>query len=136
MAPHAKKAVSSQPIPFWIYSMISGNAQVVNAFLTEVRESKQPFSALAVWFAIAAHLELDTGVLTCSQRQLAKTAGMNVGEVNRALDILVKMGTLIREERGRYRVHPSVMWRGQLALRGQAEETAPRLTLVEGGRED
>jgi len=116
--------------------MFSAHAQTVTAFLNDVRESKQPFSVLAIWFAIAAHLELDTGVLTCSQRQLAKTAGMNVGDVHRALDILVGMGVLIREEKGRYRVHPSVMWRGQLVTRGQAEETTPTLTLVPGGRTD
>jgi len=116
--------------------MFSANAQTIHSFLAEVRSSRQPFSVLAVWLAIAGHLEFDTGILTCSQRQLAKTAGMTVGDVHKALDILVAMGSLIREERGRYRVHPSVMWRGQLSERGQAEEAAPRLTLVEGGRED
>jgi len=116
--------------------MLSANAQTINAFLTEVRSSRQPFSVLAVWFAIAAHLEFDTGELTCSQRQLAKTAGMTAGDVHKALDILVAMGVLIREQKGRYRVHPSAMWRGQLSARGQAEETVPRLTLVEGGKAD
>lgn len=114
--------------------MFAANTQTITAFLNDVRESKQPFSVLAVWFAIAGHLELDTGVLTCSQRQLAKTAGMDVSDVHKALDILVRMGALLREERGRYRVHPSVMWRGQLVTRGQAEETTPALTLVPGGR--
>jgi len=116
--------------------MLASNAQTISAFLQEVRMSGQPFSVLAVWLAITAHLERDTGVLTCSQRQLAKTAGMAVGDVHRALDRLVSLGVLIREERGKYRVHPSAMWRGHLDIRGQAEETAPRLTLVEGGKID
>src|SRR3954465_15597470 len=128
MSLHAKKAVGSHRLPFWVFTMFAANTQPITAFLNDVRESKQPFSVLAVWFAIAGHLELDTGVLTCSQRQLAKTAGMTVGEVHRALDILVAMGTLIREQKGRYRVHPSIMWRGQLSVRGEVEETAPKLT--------
>ena len=43
---------------------------------------------------------------------------------------------LLKEGRGVYRVHPSVMWRGELAKRGQAEAGAPVLTLVGRGRED
>src|SRR3954447_13419820 len=95
MSPHARKAVGSQQLSFWVFTMFSAHAQTVTAFLNDVRESKQPFSVLAAWFAIAAHLELDTGVLTCSQRQLAKTAGMDPRDVRRALDILVGMGVLI-----------------------------------------
>ncbi len=52
--------------------------------------------------------------MTCSQRQLAKTAGMAVNDVHKALDALVDMEVLIQEERGKYRVHPSAMWRGEL----------------------
>src|SRR3954447_26571186 len=102
----------------------------------EVRACSKPFSTLAVWFTISGFLERDTGVLTCTQRQLAKAAGMAVGDVHRALDALVAMGVLLREEKGKYRVHPSAMWRGQLEKRGQAEETAPMLTLVDGGKRD
>jgi hypothetical protein len=134
MAPSRKKAVESRPLPFWSYAMLAADVSTMSAFLEEVRACSKPFSTLAVWFAISAFIERDTGVLTCSQRQLARAAGMAVGDVSRALEQLVSMGALIREERGKYRVHPSVMWRGTLDRRGQAEETAPRLTLVEGGK--
>jgi len=136
MAPFAKKGVESRPLRFWGFVMLSANEQAINAFIEGARVSGQPFSVLAVWFALGAHLERDTGFLTCSQRQLAKTAGMAVGEVHRAIDKLVEMGVLLREEKGKYRVHPSSMWRGGLDRRGEAEETAPRLTLVEGGKAD
>ena len=59
---------------------------------------------------------------------------MTQGDVHRALERLIEMGVLLREGRGGYRVHPSVMWRGELAKRGQAEAGAPVLTLVEGGK--
>lgn len=136
MPPPTRKAVHSHPTPLWVYVMMSANVKTVTAFLEGARASGQPFSVLAAWFAMAAHLELDTGILTCSQRQLARTAGMTPGEIHRAIDKLVEMGALIRMEGGKYKVHPSVMWRGQLSQRGQAEETAPRLTLLEGGKED
>lgn len=116
--------------------MLAADVPTMSAFLEEVRACSKPFSTLAVWFTISGFLERDTGVLTCSQRQLAKAAGMAVGDVHRALDALVEMGVLLREERGKYKVHPSAMWRGQLSARGQAEEVSPRLTLVEGGKSD
>jgi hypothetical protein len=33
-----------------------------------------------------------------------------------------------------YRVHPSVMWRGELAKREQLEKATPKLTVVDGGK--
>jgi hypothetical protein len=136
MAPHTKKAVESRPLPFWRFVMLAADIEQMTSFLHEVRSSERSSSIFAVFLAISAFVERDTGALTCSQRQLARTAGVNIGDVYRALERLIEMRVLIREGKGKYRVHPSVMWRGQLALRGQAEETAPRLTLVEGGRED
>jgi len=32
------------------------------------------------------------------------------------------MGALIKQDRGRYKVHPALMWRGQLMRRGKLEE--------------
>jgi len=116
--------------------MVAADAKTANAFIRGARASGQPFSVFAVWYAITAHVERDTGFLACSQRQLAKTAEMAVGDVHRAIDKLVDMGVLIREERGRYRVHPSIMWNGQLELRGKAEEQSPTLTLIPGGRSE
>ena len=49
---------------------------------------------------------------------------------------LVEMGALIKQDRGRYKVHPALMWRGQLMRRVKYEEGMPNLTLVDGGRED
>jgi hypothetical protein len=137
MAPDRKEPVDSRPIPFWGYTMLTSDAKLANAFIRGARESGLPFSVFAVWYAIIAHLERDTGILTCTQRQpLARTAEMAVGDVHRAIDKLVATGVLLREERGRCRVHPSVMWRGELARRGRAEEDTPKLTLVDGGRMD
>jgi hypothetical protein len=44
------------------------------------------------------------------------------------------MGVLLRESRGRYRVHPAVMWKGELVKREKVAAVTPNLTLVEGGK--
>lgn len=116
--------------------MLAANVETVSAFLHEVKTGGRPFSTLAVWYALAPYVQRETGEITCSQRQLARTASVTLGDVRRAIIRLVEMGVLLKEGKGKYRIHPSVMWRGQLVSRGQAEEAAPRLTLVEGGKTD
>lgn len=116
--------------------MLAADLETMSAFLHRVKAGSRPYSTLAVWNILPAFLEWDTGALNASQRQLAKAAGVTPGDVSRAIDRLVELGVLIREEKGKYRVHPSAMWKGGLERRGHAEETTPRLTLVEGGRAD
>ncbi len=120
----------------WGFVMVAANVETISVFLHEIRAGARPYSTLAVWLAIAPYVRRDTGAVDCSQRQLAKTAGVAQSDVSRALERLVEIGVLLKERRGHYRVHPSVMWRGELAKRGQAEAGAPALTLVEGGRAD
>ena len=83
---------------------------------------------------MAPFIRCDAGELLCTQLTLAKTADVSTGDVQRAVARLVEIGALLREGRGQYRVHPSVMWRGELAKREQAEAGTPVLTLVEGGK--
>ena len=47
---------------------------------------------------------------------------------------MVGFRVLLREERGRYRVHPAVMWKGELAKREKVAAMTPDLTLIEGGK--
>jgi hypothetical protein len=72
--------------------------------------------------------------LTCKQQELAKTAGVTQGDVYRALLRLVAMGALVKNGRGRYKVHPSLMWRGELTARDAAEVKTHPFTVVEGGK--
>ncbi len=120
----------------WGFVMVAASVETVSAFLHEVKAGGRPYTTLAVWMALAPYVKRDTGEVDCSQRQLAKTAGVTQSDVYKALDRLIEMGVLLKEKRGVYRVHPSVMWRGELAKRGQAEAGAPVLTLVEGGKVD
>jgi len=114
--------------------MIAANAQTVATFLQEVSTAPRGFSVLRVFYALAPYVQRDTGLVDCSQRTLAKTANVNLGDVSRAMKRLVAMGVLLKEGRGRYRIHPAVMWRGELARREQAEAASHPFTVLDGGR--
>jgi Firmicute plasmid replication protein (RepL) len=116
----------------WRFVMVAAQEKLVTAFLRAVREGPRPFATLAVWNAITPFVRPDTGELLCTQRRLARTAGVALGDVSRALARFVEMGALERTARGQYRVSPRLMWKGELAKREEAEKTAPppRLELV------
>jgi DNA-binding IclR family transcriptional regulator len=93
-------------------------------------------ATLATWLALAPYVRRDTGEVLCTQRTLARTAAISQADVFYGLARLVEMGALLREGRGRYRVHPRLLWKGELAGRERAEAGAPELRLVEGGKVD
>lgn len=117
----------------WSFAMVAASQETVTAFLREIGAGPRAFATLAVWYALAPYVRRDTGEVLCSQRTLARTAGVSIGDVHRALARLVEMGALLREDRGRYRVHPAAMWKGELVKRERAEAVAPELRLVRGG---
>ena len=120
----------------WSFTMVASKPETVSAFLAEIAAGPRAFTTLAVWYALAPYVRRDTAEVICTQRTLARTAGVALGDVSRALLRLVEMGALIQEERGRYRVHPGLMWKGELAKRERVAATAPSLTLVGGGKVD
>src|SRR3954454_11053249 len=140
MSPPHRERRSSFDLPatqrVWSFVMVAASVETISAFLHQIGSGPRAFATLAVWNALTPYVRRDTGEIMCSQPTLAKTAGVTQGDVYRAIVRLLEIGVLLKEGRGRYRIHPSVMWRGQLEKRGQAEETAPKLTLVEGGRID
>jgi hypothetical protein len=115
----------------WTFTMVASLAEQMKAFLKVIGEGPRPFSTLAVWNALLPYVRRDTGEILCSQRRLADTTGVDISDVSRGLRRLVEIGALIQEGRGRYRVHPSMMWKGELAKREEAEAAAPKLALVQ-----
>src|SRR4051812_7934627 len=95
----------------WSFAMVAASRETVAAFLREIGSGPRAFATLAVWYALAPYVRRDTADVICSQRTLARTAGVSLGDVHRALARLVEMGVLLRESHGRYRVHPAVMWK-------------------------
>jgi hypothetical protein len=115
----------------WSFAMVAANPEKVAAFLREIAAGPRAFATLAVWYALAPYVRRDTGEVLCTQRTLAQTAGVSRGDVQRAMARLVEIGALALESRGQYRVHPRLMWKGELAKREAAEKLAPPLRLVE-----
>ena len=115
----------------WRFAMIAAREDLMAAFMQAISSGPRPFATLAVWNAIAPFVRRDTGEIVCTQRRLAKTAAITQGNVASALKRLVEIGALERLERGQYRVHPRLMWKGELAKREAAEKRAPPLRLVE-----
>jgi hypothetical protein len=122
------------PLERWTFAMVTAQQDTIAAFLREVRRGSRAYATLAVWNALAPFIRRDTGEIICTQRTLASTAALSQGDVQRGLARLVEMGALLREERGRYRVHPRLMWKGELVGRERAEAVTPELRLVEGGK--
>jgi len=118
----------------WSFVMVTASPETVAAFLRAVAEGSRGFATLRVWYALAPYVRRDTGEVICSQRSLARTAGVSIGDVQRAMARLVEMGALLREERGCYRVHPRLMWKGELAKRERAEAVMPELEVIPGGK--
>jgi Firmicute plasmid replication protein (RepL) len=115
----------------WRFAMIAAREELTAAFMQAIISGPRALATLAVWNAIAPYVRLDTGELVCTQRRLAKTAAITQGDVSRGLERLVEIGALERLERGQYRIHPTLMWRGELAKREAAEKRAPPLRVLE-----
>jgi hypothetical protein len=115
----------------WSFAMVAASPEKVAAFLREIAAGPRGFATLRVWYALAPYVRRDTGEVLCTQRTLARTAGVSIGDVQRAMARLLEIGALTLESRGQYRVHPRLMWKGELAKREAAEKRAPPLRLIE-----
>jgi hypothetical protein len=120
---------------FWSFVMTTAKAEAIGAILEAIVGGPRGYATLRVFASLGPYLRRDTGEILCTQHTLAKTAKVSAGDVQRALIRLVEIGVLLKEGRGRYRVHPSVMWKGELANREKVEAVTPALTLVKGGRD-
>jgi hypothetical protein len=118
------------PLERWLFAMVTAHQETVAAFLHAVRKGPRAYATLAVWNALAPFVRRDTGEVICTQRTLAKTASLSQGDVQRGLGRLVEIGALLKDGKGMYRVHPSVMWKGELVKRERTEAILPTLKLV------
>jgi hypothetical protein len=115
----------------WRFAMVAAQSELVAAFLKAIRSGPRAYATLAVWNALTPFVRPDTGELLCTQRTLAQVAAVTRSDVYRALARLVEIGALEHLEGGQYRIHPTLMWKGELAKREAAEKRAPPLRLVE-----
>src|SRR2546423_10893368 len=73
----------------WCFAMIASRADTIASLLHAIASGPRAFSTLSVWNALSPYVRRDTAEVVCSQRTLAKTAGVAVGDVSRALGRLV-----------------------------------------------
>ena len=104
----------------WSFAMVAASPETVAAFLRAVAEGPRGFATLPGLVRPAPYVRRDTGEVLCSQRALARTAGVSIGDVQRAMARLVEMGALLRRTRA-VPGHPRLMWKGELAKRERAE---------------
>ncbi len=114
----------------WCWVMATADRKTVAAFAHSIMSGPRAASTFAVWTVLPPFVKDDDGLLLCSQRTLAETAGIALRDVSRALQRLCDLGALQPIGDGRYRVHPTLLWHGRLAERERAEAAAPVLSLV------
>ena len=115
----------------WSFVMLAAKPELMAAFLQAIQSGPRAHATLATWLALAPYVRRDTGEVLCSQRTLAKTAAITQADVFYGLGRLVEIGALLRDGRGAYRVHPSVMWKGELVKRERTEAVMPKLKRLE-----
>jgi hypothetical protein len=67
----------------WSFAMVTASQETVSAFLREIGQGPRAFATLAVWYALAPFVRRDTAEVICTQRTLARTAGVSLGDVTR-----------------------------------------------------
>lgn len=112
-------ALSSYAPRAWPFVML--NRKVAGDIQRKIVAGERAGTTLSVWLAALFFAEYGSGRIAASRQQLADQAGTNPVEVTRALSKLVTLGALMRTERGRYSLHPSVAWHGPLSSREAAE---------------
>jgi hypothetical protein len=103
----------------WPYVMLS--REQAREIQRRINAGPRPGVTLNVWMAALSYAAYGTGEIEATRQELANLAGTDADEVSRALSRLVKLGALLRTERGRYMIHPSAAWNGPLASREAAE---------------
>ena len=78
--------------------MVAASPEKVAALLQEIAAGPRGYATLRVWYSLAPYVRRDTGEVLCTQRTLARTAGVSIGDVQRAMARLVEIGALTREE--------------------------------------
>jgi hypothetical protein len=114
--------------------MIPATAETAAAFLKAIATGPFAYVTLLVWFALGPYVRPESGEIRCTLRMLARSAGVSVRDVSRALERLVEIGVLLRDQRGRYRIHPCVDLQGEAARREPVRPPLPKLTLINGGK--
>ena len=127
----------------WTFVMLSpaANAQVVTWL---VQNSERPQVAVQLWALLFTALRTDTGEVVLTRDEMAEKLGVPPNEVSRIMTELEGMGAISRRRervagmRGpglvRYFMNPRVGTHLAGKAREKAQERAPLLEAIEGGK--
>lgn len=128
----------------WTFVMLSpaANAEVVTWL---VQNSSKPQVAVQLWALLFTALRTDTGEVVLTRDEMAEKLGVAPNEVSRIMTELEGVGAISRRRervagmRGpglvRYFMNPRVGTHLAGRAREQAQERAPLLELMQGGKE-
>ena len=127
----------------WTFVMLSPSQN--NAVVQHLAEhSSRPIVAMRLWALCFEHLRNDTGEILLTRDQLAEMIGQTGENVSRIMGELEACGAIIRRRekvagmRGpgvaRYFMNPRVATHLAGAERDRAQDEAPLLTIMQGGK--
>ena len=129
----------------WTFNMISP-AQCLDVW-NAIEEMEYPHLTRRVFDYVITHIETNTGIMTLTREELAKTLDVYPRDISSAMKRLEDMGVVFRERvkvpgmkgpgKARYRLNPHVAWNGDLQTRkAKAEQMSMPLEVIEGGKGD
>jgi len=128
---NALYSLTEKPSERWPFVKISPEQfRYVTRAILKMRNA---FQVLRVWNAAITYMRQDTGEILATREQLATDIEMRPHHVSTAMTDLVKLGALVRHQRGRkvvYSINPTVGWNGGEGSRQAAVRKAPALWLV------
>lgn len=128
-----------RPNPKWTFVMLSPaqNAAVIN-WIDD--NAARPRKSIRLWAQLFNVLRNDTGEILLTRQQLAERVGIAPREVTKIMTELEGINAIRRERDGRrvrYFMSPHVATHvPDAGARAEAQEAAPLLKLMEGGRQD
>lgn len=123
--------ITEQRAPRQTWPFVMLNPEQLRTVLRLINASDRPATTLRVWTAAVTFVRMDDGEIMARNETLAEAAEVTPQEVSRALNAMVRMGVLIRLQRGRYAVNANIAWAGSQEKReAKAVEQATQLRLV------
>lgn len=121
----------------WTFIMIEPEQnRAVVQWLTA--NSKRPLKALELWSVLFEYVHRDTGQIMLSRQELADNLIISSSHVTNIMSELESIKAIIKKKEGRgvtYYMNPNVATHLNQEERDKARPTAPKLALINGGKE-
>jgi len=121
----------------WTFIMIEPeqNRAVIDWIM---KESKRKNEAVRLWALLFENVHRDTGQIMLSRQEMADKLDITPNNVSRIMSELESINAIIKKKEGRgvtYYMNPNVATHLNQEERDKARPTAPKLELINGGKE-